>query len=99
MKRLFVVATLAVLSTPSFALQFCALDVQGKDGAWTNVLHADRGEKFGDKTVNKLDDGDTCRSEGRKIGPDYCQSSDGIQYRTRAMKNTDVEKTWYGQCV
>lgn len=44
MKRLFVVATLAVLSTPSFALQFCALDVQGKDGAWTNVLHADNKE-------------------------------------------------------
>lgn len=44
MKRLFVVVTLAVLSTPSFALQFCALDVQGKDGAWTNVLHADNKE-------------------------------------------------------
>jgi hypothetical protein len=98
MKRLFALLALTALSTPTFALQFCALDVAGPDGIWKEVVHADRGEDFGDKTVNKLDDGDTCRSAGREIGPDECQSADGVQYRIRAMKNNGVQKTWFGQC-
>jgi hypothetical protein len=98
MKTLFALLTLTALSTPTYALQYCALDVQEPTGVWVEKVHADRGEKFGSKTVNKLDDGDTCRSEGRKIGPDWCQDTGGVQYRTRAMKNTDVEKIWYGQC-
>jgi hypothetical protein len=98
MKKLFALLTLTALSTPSFALQFCALDVAGADGIWREVVKANRGEEFGDATVNKLDDGDTCRRNGRQIGPDECRAADAVQYRIRAMKNSGVEKSWFEQC-
>lgn len=98
MKKLLLALALSALTAPAFALQYCALDVQKTDGSWQEVVHADRGEDFGDKTVNKLDDGDTCRSEGRKIGPNQCQDVSGVQYRIRAMKNNGVQKTWFEQC-
>lgn len=104
LKSLFASLMLMTLSSPTFALQFCALDLKNSDGTWDkNVIHADRGESFGKRVVNKGDDGDTCRSQGRRIGPDECQlrnaeTGAARKYRIRAGKNSGKEKNWVESC-
>lgn len=86
------------LSSPSFALQSCELEVQLADKSWQEVAFAGRGDEFFDKSVNKLDDGDTCRSQGRKYGPGECRDLAGVQYRTTAVRNNGNRKVWQDGC-
>ena len=104
MKLTKVVATVSMslalmaLSSSAFALLACALDVETAQGTWRNEVYASRGDEFGNGTVRKLDDGDKCRRNGRRIGPDICRDAGSTQYRIRAKKNSGKEVTWYEQC-
>ena len=78
---------------PSQALVSCELQIDGE-----RVLFAGRGADFYDKTVNKWDDGDTCRSQGRKYGPTECVEAGGSTYTTIAVKNSGKRKVWREPC-
>lgn len=78
---------------PSQALQSCELKIDGE-----RVTFAGRGADFYDRTVNKWDDGDTCRSQGRKYGPTECVEADGTTYTTIAVRNNGTRKVWEEVC-
>jgi len=80
-------------SAPSQALQSCELKVDG-----ASIAFAGRGDEFFDKKVNKWDDGDTCRSQGRKYGPNECRDIDGTTYTTIAVRNNGTRKVWDEVC-
>lgn len=82
------IATTIAIASPASALQYCELHVGPNEGGpWTRVIRADRGEPFGHRTVNKFDDGDTCRSQGRRIGPNICQEHNQNWYEIRGRRN------------
>ena len=98
MKTLFALLLLPTFSSPAFALVSCRLEVQVPPGTWVDAVFAGRGDAFGDATVSQLDDGDTCRREGRQIGPGECQERNGLQYRITADRNSGANKVWNEQC-
>lgn len=96
MKMIFAVPVIVAAfgySVPSHALQSCELKVDG-----ASVTFAGRGDDFYDKTVNKWDDGDTCRSQGRKYGPNECRDISGTTFTTIAVKNNGTKKVWDEVC-
>jgi hypothetical protein len=97
-KTLFALLMLATLSNPAFALVSCEIEVQLPGGDWESAEFAGRGDTFGNDTVSTLDDGDTCRRNGRLIGPDLCHDRGGLQFRIIADKNSGPNRVWYEQC-
>lgn len=87
------VATTLVLASPASALQSCELKIDGDQ-----IEFAGRGQPFYDKKVNKWDDGDTCRSQGRKYGPNECRVHDGSTYLIKAVRNNGNVKDWEYDC-
>ena len=96
-KILLAAAALATMSSPAFALQWCKLEVK-VNGNWQEEVFADRGDHFGSRKVGKWDDWDTCRSQGRKIGPDECRAAGGSHYKIVGRKNNGTEKQETNSC-
>jgi hypothetical protein len=85
------------ISTEAMAIQYCKLEVKNGDGKVTYTKMSSRGEDFFDSIVNKLDDCDTCRRNGREHGPKNC-ASDSKEYVITCQKNGGDKKDWNHLC-
>jgi len=79
-------------SNEAFAIQWCKLEIKNSDGSITTIVTADRNQKFFGKNVDKLDDCDTCWSEGKKNGPGSCTTG-SKQYIITCLKNDGKTKS------
>ena len=81
-----------LVSTDAFALQYCKLELKNNDGSLSTIETADRNGKFFGKNVDKLDDCDTCWSEGKKNGPGKC-TANSKEYVITCLKNDRKTKS------
>jgi len=89
------IATTIVVASPASALRNCSIWVADTNsGPWERVIKADRGETFGKRVINKWDDGDTCRSQGRLIGPDICADLGRNWFQIRGLRNNGNPLDW-----
>jgi hypothetical protein len=91
-KAVVLLFTLTLASNEALAIQWCKLEIKSSNGSLTTIETADRNQSFFGKNVDKLDDCDTCWSEGKKNGPGKCTST-STQYVITCMKNDGKTKS------
>lgn len=104
MKKILLAAALTIISlsiaTPSHALVSCGITVEDKNDRVLKKFSAGRGEKFGNRSVKKLHDCNTCWNGGKHLGPqaDYCGKRGAHEYRVTCQKNNGKTKVEDWKC-
>ena len=91
-RAVLIVGGLLFVSNEALAIQWCKLEIRNANGTLTLIEKADRTQKFFDKNVDKLDDCDTCWSQGKKNGPGACEAT-SKEYIITCLKNGGQQKS------
>ena len=86
---------LLFVSSEALAIQWCKLELKDSAGSVVGTPETSDRDKndFYDKKVGRLDDCDTCWSEGKRNGPAACsKQSTATQYVVTCLKNNGSQK-------